>query len=234
MQNENIDNQTVNTQTPVESSQTESPAANKSGSFDLKTFIVNNKKVLLIVLGVILVLEVIWASSFIKSSKKVQTTTQMPTATSTISLPKEKIASLSLEPATTSIKIGEQVSLSINVDTNGRSVDGIDTVLTYDPLYLEAVVPVANGDLFNSLLVNDVDAQNGKITLTGSRISLSSNPVTSQGTFATLTFTARKEGKTEVKFIFDPTKTNTSNVTESKTSSNILTTTNDATIQITP
>lgn len=193
-----------------------------------------SKKIILVVLAILLVLESLWAISFIKGSKKITSQTAVPEK------PKEKIASITLEPASIETKIGQQFIVKVNVDTNNRTVNGVDAVIDYDPEFLEVVdqddqtpgVQAKAGDLFNKLLVNDVNPVDGMINLTASIISPDAKPVSGKGTLASITFVPKQEGATRLITIFDYTKTNTSNVMEAKTSKSILTNVSDATIKI--
>lgn len=194
------------------------------------------KKIILIVLAIFLVLESLWAISFIKGTAKTTPTSK----TTTPEKPKQKIASITLDPASTETKIGQQFIVKVNVDTNNRTVNGVDAVIDYDPEFLEVVdqddqtpgVQAKAGDLFDKLLVNDVNPVDGMINLTASIISPDAKPVSGKGTLASITFVPKQEGATRLVTVFDYTKTNTSNVMEAKTSKNILTNVSDATIKI--
>lgn len=197
------------------------------------------KRSIFIVLVVVLILESLWAVSYIQSAKK---TINIPLITDTLKnqLPKEKIASMSLEPSTIETKVNTEFSVKINIDTNKREVNGIDALISYDPAFLTvsdsnnqtAGVQAENGDLFSSLIINSVDPLKGKINLTASRLSKAVNPVSGTGTLAALTFIAKKTGSTLLTIVFDPEKTNTSNIVEANTSKNILTTVTNAKIEI--
>lgn len=195
-----------------------------------------NSKILLVGLAIIIVLESIWAISYIKSSQ----TIKLPIVTKLSQKPKEKIASLTLKPQTVQTSIGQSFEISIVADMSNRTVNGIDAVIKYDGQMLELTdnsdelpgIQAVTGDLFQTLLVNSADPVEGKITLTGSRISTTQEPIKGTGTFARITFSPKQAGNTVVEILFDPDKTNLSNITEAKTSKNILTHTSNAQITI--
>lgn len=204
-------------------------------NFNLQEFFNKNKKIILVVLAILLVLESLWAISFIKGTTKTTTS-----KTTTPEKPKQKIASITLDPANSETKVGQELTVKINVDTNNREVNGVDAVIKYDPQFLEVVdsenqtpsIQVQNGGLFDTLLINDVNPVEGTINITASRISPDQKPVSGKGTLALVTFIAKQEGATRLVTVFDYTKTNTSNVMEAKTSNNILTTVSDASVKI--
>ncbi len=168
------------------------------------------------------------ASGFFTKNKKV---VLLCLATNIPLQSKEKIASMSLTPQIVSSTVGQEFKLDINVDTNNRKINGIDVVLLYDPQMLTAINS-NTGTLFTTLLVNDIDPVAGKIVITASRISTAEEPVLGIGVLATTTFVPKKGGVSEVTILADPNSTNTSNVTETKTSKNILTHTSNAQITI--
>lgn len=198
----------------------------------LGKLLLKKKTTVLVLFLLLLVVESVWAISFIRKNQR--------TFTPGTVVIKEQLASLTLDPQTLTTKMGDQFTVKVMVDTKERLVNGVDAQITYDPSLLTVVdqdtavagVQAGGGDIFTSLIINDIDPLKGKITLTASRLSREGQPFSGVGMLASLTFTVKAKGTTNLTFIFDSTKTNTSNVTESKTSSNILTTVNNATIQI--
>ena len=198
-------------------------------------FFTRKKTIILIVLAIFLVIESIWAFNFL-SSRSDRENTQIRL------IPEQSIASLTLNPQNVSIGVGEQFTTVVSANLGGREVNGIDAVINYDPQLIEVIdsdiltpgIQIANGDLFSTLLFNEIDVETGTITITASRISPGIPPLTVNGILAAITFQALSPGQAEIQFEFDPTTTSTSNVTEAKTSENILTTVSNATITITP
>lgn len=199
-------------------------------------FFTKKRSLILIVLALILVIEAIWAFRFLSSQGK------NPIENITSIVPKENIARLSIEPQSVTTTVGEQFTVSVSADLAGREINGLDAIIQYDPTYLEVVdsnletdgIQVENGDMFDSLLYNNVDNQAGIISVTASRISPETPPVSVNGILSVISFQALKQGNTKIEFVFDPTTTSTSNVTEAKTSENILTTVSNADVIVNP
>lgn len=194
----------------------------------------NNKKKVFIILIIIILLELLWVISFIVLSKN--TNSIIPVKLKA----KEEIASFSFALDSKAIIRGTPFKTEIILNTKDRQVNGVDALILYDPQMLTVVdsietvpaIQVANGDLFPSLLVNHVDQETGRITLTASRLNKQTSPVTGLGTLAIITFTAQQVGNTTLSFLFDDAQTNTSNVIEAETSKNILTHVQDVQIEI--
>ncbi len=191
-------------------------------------FWVKNKKTLILVLALILTLETLWAISFIKRYPIKSKQNQI----SSLNQSQGQIASLFLIADKEEAKVGEKITVKINLSTNNREINGTDVVISYDPQLFEAAKKLEKGDLFENLLISDVDNNKGIINITASRLSPREKPVLGEGTLAIVTFTAKKPGEGQIKIVFDKRDTTTSNVVEAKTSQNILTTVTNATIKI--
>lgn len=139
---------------------------------------------------------------------------------------------MSVDPSEVTVTVESQFTSSISVDLAGREVNGMDAIIKYDPQLLE-VLESASGDLFENLLVNEIDTENGTISITASRLSKDSPPISVNGILSVITFQALQPGITTVDIVFDPQTTSTSNVTEAGTSDNILTTVHNAQVTIT-
>lgn len=133
-------------------------------------------------------------------------------------------ATLSLSPASGTYNKGCAFSMEIKLDTGGARTDGTDAILFYDPTRLSAAI--RSGTIYSDYPGNNVDAQTGKITVSG--LASVSSPFTGSGTLATVDFTVlgnAPAGVTQVKFDFDPNdkgKTTDSNVVERDTVSDVL------------
>ena len=193
----------------------------------LKLFLQTRKKTVLILLAGVLILESVLAIFWVKSTKRTPSLT-----VSQVKKPKEHLASLSVSPQNIQTREGDQFTVKVFVDTQGRLVNGIDAIVVYDPKVLEVVDQPTTGDLFTSLLVNTVDSARGQIILTGSRLSKQSQPLQGTGTLANISFIAKTAGNTNITLLFDPATTTASNIVEASTNNNILTDVNSATIQI--
>lgn len=137
-------------------------------------------------------------------------------------------ASLSLNPASGSLNKGCEVTIKVELDTQGVQTDGTDVILTYSPSLLSiSTTGITNGSIYPEYPGNSVDSSGGKISISG--ISSVSSPYTGTGTFATLKFTvagsAAAGSPISLKFDFDPnnkTKTTDTNVVERGTIADVL------------
>lgn len=208
----------------------------KEENMEVPKHVIKHKKLVLLCLAIVILIESFWAFSYIKSANMIK----LPLITQLMEKPKEKIASMSLTPSNIQAKVGENFEISVDVDMLNRTVNGIDAVIKYDPQMLEVVdadndasgTQVSTGTIFNTLLINSVDPLEGKIFVTGSRISTTDEPVNGVGTIAKISLVSLQAGNTTLEILYDPQKSNLSNVTESKTSKNILTHINNVQITI--
>lgn len=126
-------------------------------------------------------------------------------------------STLTLSPATGTFNKNCNFSLQVMVDTGGYETDGTDAILTYDITRFTAN-KINNGSIYQDYPGNNIDAQNGKITISG--LSSVGSAYKGAGILATIDFTvlaAAPVGASQIKFDFDPTdkaKTTDSNVVE--------------------
>lgn len=134
-------------------------------------------------------------------------------------------STLSLSPATGTFNTNCNFSLQVMVDTGGYETDGTDAILIYDPTRFTAN-KINNGSIYQDYPGNNIDAQNGKITISG--LSSVGSAYKGAGVLATIDFTvlsAAPAGASQIKFDFDPTnkaKTTDSNVVERGTMAETL------------
>ena len=114
-------------------------------------------------------------------------------------------ATLNLSPSSRNINTGETFFVTVNLDTQGVAIDGVDLrYLNYNPSMLQlldsnvsvAGVQIAPGNLMPMTLVNNVDATNGRVNL--SQVAGPGNKYTGSGILATLTFRALSSGVANV------------------------------------
>lgn len=136
-------------------------------------------------------------------------------------------ATLSLDPSTGTFNQGCGFSLGIKLDTGGVQTDGTDVILLYDSSRLVAN-SIAIGSIYPDFPGNNIDSQNGKITISG--LASVNTPFSGSGILATVNFTVKSDapaGATQVNFDFDPNnkaKTTDSNVVERGTVLDVLNT----------
>lgn len=134
-------------------------------------------------------------------------------------------AVLSLEPSTGTFNRGCNFSVNVILDAGGTQTDGTDAILIYDSSRFNATT-IANGTVYPDYPGNNIDAQNGRITISG--LASVNTPFSSKGILATVNFTVQSNaptGVSQVKFDFDPTnkaKTTDSNVVERGTLVDVL------------
>lgn len=134
-------------------------------------------------------------------------------------------STLSLSPAVGTFNKNCNFSLQVMVDTGGYETDGTDAILTYDVTRFTAS-KINNGSIYQDYPGNNIDAQNGKITISG--LSSVGSAYKGTGVLATVDFAVLENapaGTSQVKFDFDPTdksKTTDSNVVERGTMAETL------------
>jgi hypothetical protein len=141
-------------------------------------------------------------------------------------------ATLSFDPASGVLNKGCEVSVKINLDTQGVQTDGTDVIVLYNAAQLTtSTSQITNGTIYPEYPGNSVDTS-GKISISG--ISSVSSPYSGTGTFATIKFTVastlKENDKIALNFDFDPnnkTKTTDTNVVERGTIADVLSSVNN-------
>jgi hypothetical protein len=128
-------------------------------------------------------------------------------------------ATLSLDPATRELAVGDVFTVDVLLDTGGYDTDGVDVrYLRYNPNILEVQdsdpgtegVQIQPGSLYPSTTGNHVDPANGSIYF--SQITTGGSTFNSAGVLATITFTVIGSGPTDLMFDFIPGDTTDTNV----------------------
>jgi hypothetical protein len=129
-------------------------------------------------------------------------------------------ASLSVSPNTGTYSVDQEFEAQIQVDTAGKSVDGVDLVLRYDPLALR-VVEIIEGTVFPSSALQEVDWSMGEIII-GAHESQGAS-FSGTGTVATIRFLViAGETPTTLRVRFRPADTTDSNLAEIDTNQEVL------------
>lgn len=134
-------------------------------------------------------------------------------------------ATLTLSPATGTFNKNCKLSLKVDLDTGASQTDGADAIIKYDASRF-TVTSITPGTVYPDYPGNNIDAANGKITISG--LASFSQPFTGQGSLATINLTVAENaptGITAIKFDFDPNdkaKTTDSNVVERSTIVDVL------------
>lgn len=188
------------------------------------SLLLRSRKVIIGIIIAVLVIEAIWAVRTLTSSKN----SPAPTATNIQNKQTEKVASravLSLQTPKTDLKVGEKVTVNINL-TSTKPTDGTDIILMYNPKLLSVVTNNPNnsavrvGSLYSDYPVNSVDEKTGRIIVSG--IVTKQGGIKAEGLFGSIEFQAKLAGRTKVVFDFTKGSTIDSNVIENKTSQELL------------
>lgn len=137
-------------------------------------------------------------------------------------------ATLSFNPSTGVLNKGCEISIKIDLDTQGVQTDGTDVIVIYNASQLStSTSQITNGTIYPEYPGNSVDTAGGKISISG--ISSVSSPYSGSGTFATIKFkvadTLAANTPISLRFDFDPnnkTKTTDTNVVERGTIADVL------------
>lgn len=129
-------------------------------------------------------------------------------------------ATLSLSPSSQSVNVGDTFSVIVNLDTQGASIDGVDLrYLNYNPAILQlqdgntsaSGIQITSGSLMPMTLVNNADANFGRITFSQAALG-GNNKYKGSGILATLTFKALVAGTASVSFNYTSGATTDSNI----------------------
>lgn len=145
-------------------------------------------------------------------------------------------ASFTLSPATGTFNKGCNFSVKVNIDSAGSKIDSAEAAILFDNGKITpSTSAVTQGTIFPTY-VPVTTTGSGKIVVSG--ISNPGTPFTGSGTFATLNFVVRSDASTgpfTIKFDFDPNdraKTTDSNIVESSTIAETLSSVGDGSYNI--
>lgn len=182
------------------------------------------KKIILISLGVLIMGELGWAGWVLTQPAKVAPKT-LPKTTQDIIKP-ASLAKVSLVVPRKTVKVGENISVTINISSS-RLSDGADIILSYSPKLLAVVksgknaLPVIPGNAYQDYLFNEVDEKSGVISV--SAVNSKGEATLAKGIFGTINFKALAPGTAKIDFMFTGVSdTRDSNIIESKTSKDLL------------
>ncbi len=187
-----------------------------------------------ILLGVVIVLELVWALSSVWKNQPV---------TEILNIPKQSIVqtviptSISLESNKDQVEVGEVFTLRINLSSDKKSY-GSDVVITYDPQYLtvqktaDEKSAVKISTLYDEVPFNTVDEKLGQVRV--SAISNKEGGELAQGELGTVDFIAKKIGNTKIQLEFVEGSTSDTNILDSSTGEDILVNVKNLNITITP
>lgn len=171
-------------------------------------------KKLIYLLVILIVLEIILGTIYLKKKPSLKTSTAPAEKTSG--------AKLYFSPLSQKLKVNETAQIKILINTNGRMLTGADSVIKYDPETIEIIGDPLPGKIFPAYPINKVKIEKGIIKITGTITSPDQPIFSGIGEFAVLTIKALKAKETSLTFEFSPEKSNESNLAEKETSKDIL------------
>ncbi|MBI4040041.1 hypothetical protein HY389_01660 [Candidatus Daviesbacteria bacterium] len=211
-----MDNNTASQAQGTNILNTPTPEVSTPPRFNLKGNLV---RIVLVILGIVVVLELVWAVS--------QLIRPGSSATQVVKLP---VPSITLQADKSSVKVGDSVRVTVNLDTATRQTVGTDLVLKYDPNLLSVDQSgFQKGTVYSDYPLVSVDPVG---TVSASGITAPNQTFIGKGIFGTLILRAKAVGRASVSVDYVPGTTNHSNITESKTAKNVLSEVNNLTINI--
>jgi len=126
----------------------------------------------------------------------------------------EETSTLSFSPLTATKETGGTFDTTISVDTLGRPIYGVDTVITFDPnlITITELTPITNNG-FTSYPLNIINNETGTIKLSAN-IGTGANPPEVKGriTLASIKGIAKSAGTASLTYSYTPGERNDSNI----------------------
>lgn len=178
-------------------------------------------KIVFVILGIVLLGEIIYA---VRALTQPPTTPFLPVAKTGVQLTPGTISLVALK---NSFNVNESIPVSVMVDTGGRSINGVDLIVHYDPKVLVATSGgILKGLTFDEYPSVSIDPTKGLISISGIdnlNNSFNSNNISNMGPFAVLNFRAKTPGRTSLTIDFNGKGSTTdSNLVEVTTAKDIL------------
>lgn len=173
-------------------------------------------KIIFVILGVVILIEIIYAVRVLTSPAA----STPPTGANQTGI-QPSAGKISLTAPKSDYAVGETISVAVIIDTGGRTINGVDLIVRFDPKILE----ISSGGLIKGKILDEYpgmsqDAKAGLISISG--IS-NSNGFSGSGQFATINLQAKVSGKTSLTVDFQGRDfTIDSNLVETATSRDIL------------
>lgn len=208
---------------------------NDTNSFNSKDFFEKVKKnfsgpkVIFAVLGIVVLFEAVYAIRSITSPVSPASPSPLPVRKVNTQLTPAKI---SLSASKTSFKVNEAVPVSVMVDTGGRTIDGVDLIVKFDPKILEATAGgLIKGKILDEYPLKSVDINKSLIYISG--VSNSKNGFGGTGQFALINFKAKSAGRTSLTIGFIKNgETTDSNLVEIGASKDVLDQVNNLELEV--
>lgn len=172
-------------------------------------------KIIFVILGIILLVEVIYAVKVLTSSPS----SSSPSVPQGVVSP--TVATIALDVPKTNYKFKEDIPVSVIINTGSRTVAGVDLIIKFDPKTLEATPGgLIKGAILDEYPLIYLDADKGLISISG--VSNTKTGFKGQGQFAAINFKAKALGLTSLTVDFQLGSTIDSNLVEIGTSEDVL------------
>jgi hypothetical protein len=182
----------------------------------------NLPKLILVVLGVVILVELVLGAKTLLQNKSTVAPGAQPTTGVVNKIRPIDGAKIYLLAERPSYQVGDNLNLRIFLDTGGHTVDGVDTILRYDPkLFQASSSGIIKGKIFQEFPLTQVDEKSGVVNISGIS-SIQSKGYNGMGDFATIRFKALSKGPAAFSLEFKPGTTTNSNVVEVSSGQNIL------------
>lgn len=121
-----------------------------------------------------------------------------------------------------SVPVGDTLAVEIRVSTGGHVVDGVDAVLKYDPklIQVDAKSVFEKGSIFEEYPIVNIDNKDGIVRISG--IGNDSKGFSGTGSLGIIHFVTKKPGNATLSVEFEKGSTTDSNIIETKTTRDIL------------
>lgn len=177
-----------------------------------------------VVYGILVILVLAALGVRFIQGNNLQKSQKTPTVKNSVEMPKSKPSfpgKLSLASQTTTARVGENVEVVVYFEASGKTLDGSDIILRFDPQILSAL-GFSEGTYFKLVPRKDIDNTQGAVKVTALDSS-GSLPLTGQKTvLGTVSFQAQAPGTTAISFDYTPGTSAKTTLIEQGTSQNIL------------
>lgn len=130
-------------------------------------------------------------------------------------------------------QLGQTIPVKVKIFTGGRTIQGVDLNLSYDPNLLELTGPAyfQKGQIFSEYPITSIDKAKGVVRISGIA-SIAQIGYNGVGYFGTLNFTAKNRGTPKVVLEFKPNTTTDTNMIEYGSGQDILDSVNELLLNI--
>lgn len=166
-----------------------------------------NARIIFAILGVVIIVEMILLiQTFLSPPAKILEVPR-PVSEGQIIIHSDK----------SNMPVGDNAIITVKISTGGRTTDGVDLVLHFDPEKLEAKA-ITKGAAYQEYPVESVDNSNGIIRVSG----ITQTGFNGMDVLTQIEFKAKSSGKTTISAEFKPGVTTDSNIIETGSTNDIL------------